>query len=167
MEEFVPEADAAGGFDPLGILRAASDLAATAMTGQELTWLATELAALGQGRSTLSFEGGDHRFDDVTWQSNPFFHALGQGYCLLEQWFRRLVDDMDGPWVRQARARYLANVVSAALAPTNFFWTNPAAIKLAFETGGQSALRGGQHMLRDLASGGMPKMVDRAPFRCG
>ena len=167
MEEFVPEAEAAGGFDPLGIIRAASDLASTAMTGQELTWLATELTALGQGRSTLWFDGGDHRFDDVTWQLNPFFHTLGQGYCLLEQWLRRLVDDMDVPWARRARARYLASILSAGLAPTNFFWTNPAAIKRAFETGGQSVLRGGQNMLRDLASGGMPKMVDRAPFPVG
>src|SRR6516225_9142587 len=70
MEEFVPEAEAAGGFDPLGIIRAASDLASTAMTGQELTWLATELTALGQGRSSLWFEGGDHRFDAVTWPAS-------------------------------------------------------------------------------------------------
>ncbi len=167
MEDFVPEAETAGGFDPFGILRATSDLATTALTGQELKWLADELTAIAQGRSTLWFEGGDRRFEDATWQSNPFFHALGQGYCLFEHWLRRLADDMDVPWARRSRARYLASLVSAALAPTNFFWTNPAALKLAFETGGQSVLRGGQNMLRDLANGGMPKMVDRAPFPVG
>ena len=53
------------------------------------------------------------------------------------------------------------------LSPTNFFWTNPAALKRAFETGGLSVLRGGRNMLRDLARGGMPQMVNREPFPVG
>ena len=51
--------------------------------------------------------------------------------------------------------------------PTNFLFTNPAALKRAFETGGMSALRGGRNMVRDLARGGMPQMVNREPFGVG
>jgi polyhydroxyalkanoate synthase len=169
MEEYAadPQPAPGDGIDPLGMLRVAGDLTATAVSREQLQWLASELTAIAQGRSTLLLDQGDHRFDDATWQANPFFHTLGQGYRLFEQWLSRLVDAVDGPWDRQARARYLANIVTATLAPTNFFWTNPAAIKLAFETGGQSVLRGGQNMLRDLAGGGMPRMVDRAPFAVG
>src|SRR5437762_13539471 len=74
---------------------------------------------------------------------------------------------VDGPWDRQARSRYLANLVTAMASPTNFFLTNPAALKRAFETGGMSALRGGRNMLRDLTRGGMPQMVNREPFTVG
>jgi polyhydroxyalkanoate synthase len=77
------------------------------------------------------------------------------------------VDAVDGPWDRQARTRYLANVVTAMASPTNFFFTNPAALKRAFETGGMSALRGGRNMVRDLTRGGMPQMVNREPFPVG
>jgi polyhydroxyalkanoate synthase len=78
-----------------------------------------------------------------------------------------MADAVDGPWDRQARTRYLANITTAMLSPTNFFWTNPAALKRAFETGGLSVLRGGRNMLRDLARGGMPQMVNREPFPVG
>ena len=78
-----------------------------------------------------------------------------------------MVDAVEGPWDRQAGTRYLANVVTAMASPTNFFVTNPAALKRSFETGGMSALRGGRNMVRDLARGGMPQMVNREPFGVG
>jgi polyhydroxyalkanoate synthase len=78
-----------------------------------------------------------------------------------------MVDAVDGPWDRQARTRYLASIVTAMASPTNFFFTNPAALKRAFETGGLSAMRGGRNMMRDLARGGMPQMVNREPFPVG
>ena len=53
------------------------------------------------------------------------------------------------------------------LSPPLFCKTNPLAVKRAFETGGQSVFRGGRNMLRDLAKGGMPSMVNRAPFPVG
>ena len=78
-----------------------------------------------------------------------------------------MVEAVDGPWDRQARTRYLANILTATASPTNFFLTNPAALKRAFETGGLSVLRGGRNMARDLARGGMPQMVNREPFPVG
>jgi polyhydroxyalkanoate synthase len=78
-----------------------------------------------------------------------------------------MVEAVDGPWDRQARTRYLASILTAMASPTNFLFTNPAALKRAFETGGLSVLRGGRNMARDLARGGMPQMVDREPFPVG
>ena len=57
--------------------------------------------------------------------------------------------------------------MTASLAPTNFPWTNPAALKRAFETGGRSLFNGTQNMLRDLADGGMPRMVNRDTLKVG
>ncbi len=154
-------------FDPLEMLESAADLANPVTAARQMPWLASELMKLATGQSGISFAEGDRRFADVTWQDNFFFRQLGRSYRLFEEWTDRMVEAVDGPWDRQARSRYLANVVTAMASPTNFFLTNPAALKRAFETGGLSALRGGRNMARDLARGGMPAMVNREPFGVG
>jgi poly[(R)-3-hydroxyalkanoate] polymerase subunit PhaC len=153
--------------DPLEMLQSAADLVNPVTGLRQMPWLASELMKIPLGQSSLSFEEGDRRFADVTWQDNPFFRLLGQGYRLFEEWTGRMADAVDGSWDRQARTRYLANITTAMLSPTNFFWTNPAALKRAFETGGLSALHGGRNMMHDLARGGMPRMVNREPFPVG
>jgi len=152
--------------DPLEMLRSAADLVNPVAAVRQMPWLASELVNIPLGRSS-SWAEGDQRFADVTWQDNPFFRLYGQSYRLFEEWTGRMADAADGSWDRQARTRYLANITTAMLSPTNFFWTNPAALKRAFETGGLSVLRGGRNMLRDLARGGMPQMVNRKPFPVG
>src|SRR5436190_6936791 len=154
-------------FDPLEMLESAADLANPVTAARQMPWLASELMKLATGRSGISFAGGDRRFADVTWQDNFLFRQLGRSYRLFEEWADRMVEAVDGPWDRQARTRYLASILTAMASPTNFFLTNPAALKRAFETGGLSALRGGRNMVRDLARGGMPAMVNREPFPVG
>jgi polyhydroxyalkanoate synthase len=153
--------------DPMELLQAAADLANPAAAARLAPWLATELVKLALGRSELAFGERDPRFADATWRENPAYRLLGQGYLLFEEWAGRMAEAAPAPWDRQARTRYLASILTAATAPTNFFPTNPAALKRAFETGGLSVLRGGRNMLRDLARGGMPSMVDRKPFPVG
>jgi len=153
--------------DPLEMLQSAADLMNPVAAVRQMPWLTGELVKVPLGRSGVSFAEGDRRFADVTWRDNPFFRLLGWNYRLFEEWAERMADAVDGPWDRQARTRYLANITTAMLSPTNFFWTNPAALKRAFETGGLSVLRGGRNMLRDLARGGMPQMVNREPFPVG
>jgi polyhydroxyalkanoate synthase len=154
-------------FDLAGMFESAGDLVNPAAAARELPWLAGELLKITLGRSDISVSEKDPRFADVTWRANPFFRLLGQGYRLFEEGVGRMADAADGPWERQARARYLANIITAALAPANFLPTNPLALKRAFETGGLSVLRGGQNMLRDLAGGGMPRTADRKSFPVG
>src|SRR6266487_2022940 len=153
--------------DPLEMLQSAADLMNPVVAARQLPWLAGELVKIPLGRSSIAFAEGDRRFADVTWQDNPFFRLLGRGYRLFEEWTERVADAVDGPWDRQARTRYLANITTAMASPTNFFWTNPAALKRAFETGGLSVLRGGRNMVRDVARGGMPQMVSRESFPVG
>ena len=66
------------------------------------------------------------------------------------------------------RARFVANIVMSAAAPTNFFASNPAALKRAFDTGGLSVARGARQWWRDVRSnGGMPSQTDRSAFEVG
>src|SRR5207342_1084602 len=136
------EGPASRAFDPPEMLESAADLANPVTAVRQMPWLASELMKLATGQSGISFAEGDRRFADVTWQDNLFFRQLGRSYRLFEEWTGRMVDAVDGPWDRQARTRYLASILTATASPTNFFFTNPAALKRAFETGGLSALRG-------------------------
>ena len=158
---------ASSGLNPAGMLESIGDLVNPTAVARELPWLMDELAKIGLGQSSIWFDEKDRRFADDTWRDNPFFHRLGQSYRLYEEWLDRLVEAGEGPWPRKARARYLASIMAAAAAPTNFLFTNPLALKRAFETGGRSVLQGTQNMLRDLAAGGMPRMVNRQDFGVG
>ena len=66
------------------------------------------------------------------------------------------------------RLGFLSDVVMDALAPTNAFWTNPAAMKRALDTGGASVARGMQTFADDVANNkGMPRQIDPDAFAVG
>jgi hypothetical protein len=52
------------------------------------------------------------------------------------------------------RTRFVADVLTSALAPTNVLVGNPAALKKAFDTAGLSLLRGTRNLLRDIRNNG-------------
>jgi polyhydroxyalkanoate synthase len=110
----------------------------------------------------------DRRFRDPAWEENPAFFAMLQAYLLAG----RLVDDvLDASEVDHAteqRMAFLSEMVMDSLAPTNAFWTNPAAMKRAVDTGGASVTRGMQTFLDDVANNkGMPRQIDPDAFAVG
>ena len=73
-----------------------------------------------------------------------------------------------GDPVTDAKARLAIDLMLAGLAPTNYFATNPAALKRAFDTGGASVAAGARNFLDDLVNnGGLPRQVDTSPFELG
>jgi polyhydroxyalkanoate synthase subunit PhaC len=150
-----------------GMLQMAVELLSPAEAARQLPWVISELTKIATGESDLEYAPKDARFKDPTWTANPAYRGLGLTYRLFEEWAGRMAAAVDTSWQQNARATYLANIMTAALSPTNFLPTNPAALKRAFETGGLSLVSGAQNMLRDLASGGMPKMVDRDAMKVG
>ena len=171
--ELDPDLPVGGGIPPgrapdvSGMLQSAVDLLSPAEAARQLPWLVGELTKIAAGQSELEYGKKDARFKDPTWTANPAYRGLGQSYRLFEEWAGRMADAVETSWERKARASYLANIMTASLAPTNFLPTNPAALKRAFETGGLSLFSGAQNMLRDLAKGGMPKMVNRDAMKVG
>jgi len=160
-------AEAATDLLPLDMLAAVTDLVDPAVVAREAPWLAGELTKIALGLSDISFDERDQRFADPAWRTNPYFRVVGQAYRLFEMWMDRMQSSVDGSWQTQARARFAGDVITAALSPTNYLGTNPAALRKAVETGGMSLVRGAQNMLRDLAGGGMPATVDRGQFVVG
>src|SRR5450755_1837338 len=153
--------------DVTGMLQIAVDLLSPAEAARQLPWLVSELTKIATGQSDLEYGAKDARFKDPTWTANPAFRGLGLTYRLFEEWAGRMADAVGPSWEKKARAAFLANIMTASLAPTNFLPTNPAALKRAFETGGLSLFSGAQNMLRDLSNGGMPKMVNRDAMKVG
>lgn len=113
-------------------------------------------------------DAGDRRFSDPAWEDNAGFFALRQSYLVL----RRLAEDLlaaaELDETTRAKAGFAVDLLADALAPTNLFLTNPAALKRAFDTGGQSVVAGARNFVDDvLHNGGRPHQVDVSPFRLG
>ncbi len=110
----------------------------------------------------------DRRFVEAAWRENPAFYGLLQAYLLNRQLLTDLVEGAGLDRVAAAKARFAANLIADALAPTNYLPTNPAALRRAAETGGWSVLRGVRNMVNDLVTNdGWPKQVDTTPFILG
>jgi len=159
-------ANTAASLLPLDMLDAATHLADPAAVARNAPWLADELAKIALGRSDLWFDERDTRFADKAWQAYPF-RVLGQLYRLYEMWMDRMCQSVNGAWQQQARARFLAGLVTAAASPANYLPTNPVALRRVTETDGLSLLYGAQNLARDLARGGMPRAADRERFPIG
>jgi polyhydroxyalkanoate synthase len=137
---------------------------------QEVTRLGVELTRIAWGLSDVAPAKGDRRFTDPAWTSNPAFRMIGQSYLASAQALDRIVAAMgDGRSdTRAEQARFAANIVTSAAAPTNFLATNPAALKRAFDTGGMSLARGARNLVHDIRhNGAMPSMTEPGAFEVG
>ena len=130
--------------------------------------LGRELVKIGLGRSQVAPEKGDKRFTDPAWQQNSLFRAAMQTYLTWGSGMERYLDNLGLPGMATERLRFGVVLLREAMAPTNFFATNPAAVKRCYDTGGGSVRRGLANWAGDLRHNhGMPSMVDRGPFKIG
>lgn len=133
--------------------------------------LSTELVRILLGRSSVSPQPHDRRFADPAWSDSPVFRRLAQTYLATAASLDALVDDFEGNTEDHRlveRARFAADIVAAAAAPTNLLATNPAGLKRAFETGGMSVLNGARNLAADVRHNGcMPATTDRKAFQVG
>jgi len=127
-----------------------------------------EMLRIALGKSQVEPEKGDHRFADQAWQQNPALRATMQAYLYLGSTVDDVVDSLGLDGKAAERMRFALILAREAMAPTNYFWTNPAAVKRCYDTGGLSVWRGAVNLARDMVRNhGMPSMVDRRPFKLG
>ncbi len=176
-------ADPLSTLDPLGFAEAWQRTAAAALQnpegmaqawGRYVTGLAEASAAAAQRARGAEAAGPvqpgrrDRRFRDPAWEENPALFALLQGYLLSGRLVADVLDASAVDEVTEQRMGFLADIMMDAVAPTNAFWTNPAAVKRALETGGASVMRGLQTYLDDVANNrGMPRQLDPDSFAVG
>ncbi len=110
--------------------------------------------AAGPGGAIPELPRSDPRFADPRWREQPLFALLHQGYLMFADETASMVDSVQGiePEAKE-QLRFTTRMIVDALSPANFPITNPVAIDRARETGGESLIRGMEHLLRDLKRG--------------
>ncbi len=100
-------------------------------------------------------QAGDRRFSDPEWQSNPLFDVIKQSYLLSSNWLNELVSSVeDVEPLTKRRAEFFMKMMTDAFSPSNFLISNPAALREAVETRGESLVRGMENFAADLERGG-------------
>jgi polyhydroxyalkanoate synthase len=129
----------------------------------------------------------DKRFSDPEWESNPYYKMLKETYLLTSEYLLEEAEETDDGREdpeEQRRLRFHLKQFVDAMAPVNFFLTNPAAIRRAMETGGtpcrrrpqprvgpgkgasehgrRRRVRGGREPRDDAGQGRLPQRAHRA-----
>jgi poly[(R)-3-hydroxyalkanoate] polymerase subunit PhaC len=127
-----------------------------------------ELGRIAIGGSALDPDAKDKRFADRAWKESAAYRALAQAYLAWGGALNRFIDEANMDKRDAERARFVVSLLVDALAPTNSFVGNPAALKKLVDTGGASLLHGLENFVGDLArNGGLPAQVDTRNFAVG
>jgi polyhydroxyalkanoate synthase subunit PhaC len=146
----------------LGLARKPRTVASRAAT------LGRELLTIAQGRSDVAPARGDKRFADPAWRGNPLLKRSMQAYLAANQTVDLLFSDADLDWRDRERVRFVLDVLTEGLSPSNNPLLNPLGYKALIDTGGQSAVRGLRHFVGDmLAAPRVPSMVEPDAFEVG
>src|SRR5918994_5875820 len=112
--------------------------------------LARELGRVVAGGAAITPPRGDRRFRDPPWKENPLFRRLMQGYLATGEALDGLIGDAELDVQTVRRVRFPVENLRDALAPSNFPWSNPAAINAAVSTRGTSLVRGARQLASDM-----------------
>jgi polyhydroxyalkanoate synthase len=130
--------------------------------------LGRELLSIAEGRSELAPAKGDKRFADPAWRGNPLLRRTMQAYLATNSTVDQLFSDANLDWRDAERIRFVLDVLTEGLAPSNNPILNPLGWKALIDTGGQSAVRGMRHFVSDMLSAPrVPSMVDPDAFTLG
>jgi polyhydroxyalkanoate synthase len=130
--------------------------------------LSRELVSIAEGRSDLAPAKGDKRFADPAWRGNPLLKRTMQAYLAANNTANQLFSDAKLDWRDAERMRFVLDVITEGLAPTNNPLLNPLGWKALIDTGGLSAVRGLRHFVGDMTSAPrVPSMVEPDAFTLG
>jgi len=109
---------------------------------------------------------GDRRFSSAEWQRIPWFDYLRQSYLINSRFLSDWIEALETEPRAKERLRFIARQFSDAMSPANFAATNPEALKLALETGGESLAQGIRLLLEDVHKGRI-STTDESVFEVG
>ena len=133
--------------DPSPLAEAWIDLARS--WGELWTYGAARMAG-AEAEPVVRPDDDDRRFRDPAWDDVPWFDLLKQVYLVNARACTSLPASVAGlDESSRDRLEFAARQVADALAPTNFFPTNPEALRAAVESGGTSVLDGMRQLVRD------------------
>jgi len=130
--------------------------------------LSTARALGWEGRPGLAPSPKDRRFADPAWEAHPWFLAQRQAYLAWSRCMRDLPEAAGMAGAAARKAEFAVDMVVDSLAPTNFLWGNPPALRKAVETKGASVVSGLRNLADDVATNNArPRQVDASAFEVG
>ncbi len=111
-------------------------------------------------------EAGDRRFAARDWQDNPYYSYLKQSYLLATKFLSDLAASVELDPRSRERLQFAVRQWCDAMSPANFAATNPAALRAALETNGESLTRGLANMIADLRRQRI-RQTDESAFEVG
>ena len=135
---------------------------------KEAAKLSIENVKIVAGASDLAPHPKDRRFADEAFREHPVYRRVAQSWLALDKGLQEWVDEAGFKGSNRKRAKFVTQLISDALAPTNFLAGNPSALRRARETRGLSLARGLKNAIDDrINNGGMPNQVNKAAFEVG
>ncbi len=111
-------------------------------------------------------EPGDRRFAAKEWRDNPYYAYLKQSYLLASRFLGELVESAELDAKSRERLQFAVKQWCDAMSPANFAATNPAVLKLALDSNGESVTKGIANLIGDLGKGRISQ-TDEAAFEVG
>jgi polyhydroxyalkanoate synthase len=108
----------------------------------------------------------DKRFTGEAWRHAPGFDLVKRTYLTYSRFLEDSVESAKVDDTVKSQLRFAVRQFIDAMSPANFFATNPEAMQLAVETGGQSLTEGMRLFFQDLAKGRI-SMTDESAFEVG
>jgi len=130
-------------------------------------WSRTLASAMGaQTELVIAPKRSDRRFIAEDWRKNAWYCLLKQNYLLNA----RLLEDVIGAVVLSEKDKrkleFFTRQLIDSLSPANFVATNPEALKLVFESSGDSLRDGFTNLLADLQRGNI-SITDETAYEVG
>ena len=122
--------------------------------------------ALVAGEKAAVVEDDDRRFASREWRENPYYSYLRQSYLLAARYIEDVVERAPLDAREKERALFAARQWIDAMCPANFAAMNPAALRAAMESNGESLARGLANLVVD-AGRGRISQTDEAAFELG
>ena len=147
---------------PDRLMRAQADLFTRYM---DLWKVSAQRAGGEDTREIARPERGDKRFTDPEWSTNPVFDVIKQSYLITSEWLNELVGGVDGVEpITKRRVEFFTKMLTDAISPSNFLLSNPAALREAMESNGESIVKGMQNFAADLSRGGGQLSISQTDF---
>ena len=111
-------------------------------------------------------EPGDRRFAAREWRDNPYYSYVRQSYLLASRFLGELAEGAELDAKSKERLQFAVRQWCDAMCPANFAATNPAVLKQALDSSGESIARGIANLIGDTQRGRISQS-DESAFEVG
>ena len=130
------------------------------------TMLDPQSSAKALAEPVVAPEPGDRRFASLEWRDNPYFSYLKQSYLLASGFLAELAASAELDAKSKDRLQFAVKQWCDAMSPANFAATNPAVLKQALDSRGESMTKGIANLIADMHKGRISQS-DETAFEVG